>query len=53
MTPTPGPTLADAKGQRRLRKLEASILNLQCQVLEKLDQIQTMAQEAERIREGA
>ena len=49
----PGPTLADCTGAKRLRKLEDSILNLQCQVLEKLEQIDTMAQEAERIREGA
>lgn len=48
----PGATLADTHGTRRLRKLEDSILNLQCQVLEKLDQIEIMAQEAERIREG-
>lgn len=48
----PGATLADTHGTRRLRKLEDSILNLQCQVLEKLDQIEIMAQEADRIREG-
>lgn len=53
MTLIPGVTLSDAKGANRIRKLEDSVLNLQMQVLEKLEQIEIMAQEAERIREGA
>lgn len=53
MTLISGPTLSDAKGANLIRKLEDSVLNLQMQVLEKLEHIDTMAQEAERIREGA
>jgi|WetSurMetagenome_2_1015567.scaffolds.fasta_scaffold593204_2 hypothetical protein len=45
------PTLAGLKGPARLRKLEDSILNLQCQVLDKLDSIQTMQHEARQLRE--
>lgn len=48
----PGATLADTHGTRRLRKLEDSILNLQCQVLEKLDQIDTMQHEIRELRES-
>lgn len=51
MTHIPGPTLADTKGQRRILKLEDSIFNLQCQILEKLDCIQTMQDEIQKIRE--
>jgi hypothetical protein len=41
----PGATLSDAKGAKRIRKLQDSVLNLQMQVLEKLDNISTMEQE--------
>ena len=41
----PGVTLSDAKGAKRIRKLQDSVLNLQMQVLEKLDNISTMEQE--------
>jgi hypothetical protein len=40
-----GPTLSDAKGAKRIRKLQDSVLNLQMQVLEKLDNISTMEHE--------
>ena len=46
-----GPTLSDAKGAKRIRKLEDSVLNLQMQVLEKLDNIATMEHEIKVLRE--
>lgn len=47
----PGVTLSDAKGAKRLRKLEDSVLNLQMQVLEKLDCIAVMQHEIKVMRE--
>jgi hypothetical protein len=47
----PGVTLSDAKGAKRIRKLEDSVLNLQMQVLEKLDNIATMEHEIKVMRE--
>jgi hypothetical protein len=46
-----GPTLSDAKGAKRIRKLEDSVLNLQMQVLEKLDCIAVMESEIKVLRE--
>ena len=46
-----GPTLSDAKGAKRIRKLEDSVLNLQMQVLEKLDCIAVMEHEIKVLRE--
>ena len=45
-----GATLADRHGTERLRCLEDSVLNLQLQVLEKLDHIDTMQHEIREIR---
>ena len=53
MTTHQGPTLSDAKGAKRIRKLEDSVLNLQMQVLVKLDCIAVMENEIEEIRKGA
>jgi hypothetical protein len=47
-----GPTLSDAKGAKRIRKLEDSRLNLQMQVLEKLDCIAVMESEIKVMRES-
>lgn len=47
-----GPTLSDAKGAKRIRKLEDSVLNLQMQVLEKLDCIAVMESEIKAMREN-
>ena len=47
----PGPTLSDAKGAKRIRKLQDSVLNLQMQVLEKLDCIAVMESEIKVMRE--
>ena len=46
-----GPTLSDAKGAKRIRKLQDSVLNLQMQVLEKLDCIAVMESEIKVLRE--
>jgi hypothetical protein len=48
----PGVTLSDAKGAKRIRKLEDSVLNLQMQVLEKLDCIAVMESEIKVMRES-
>jgi hypothetical protein len=46
-----GPTISDAKGAKRIRKLQDSVLNLQMQVLEKLDCIAVMEHEIVVLRE--
>jgi len=46
----PGVTLGDAKGAKRIRKLEDSVLNLQMQVLEKLDCIAVMESEIAELK---
>ena len=51
MTTHQGPTLSDAKGAKRIRKLQDSVLNLQMQVLEKLDCIAVMEHEIKVMRE--
>jgi len=43
--------IGDAKGERRIRKLQDSVLNLQMQVLEKLDCIAVMEHEIKVMRE--
>ena len=48
----PGVTLSDAKGAKRIRKLEDSVLNLQMQVLEKLDCIAVMESEIAKLKKG-
>jgi hypothetical protein len=47
-----GPTLAGAKGTRRVRKLQDSILNLQIQVLDQLDRIAVMQHEIKELEES-
>lgn len=49
----PGPTLADQEGEKRIRWIEKSCANVQFQILERQRNALIMAQEAERIREGA
>ena len=44
-----GFTLADSSGPKRLKKLEDSRLNLQCQILEMLDQIECIDHEIQQI----
>ena len=46
----PGVTLSDAKGAKRIRKLQDSVLNLQMQVLEKLDCIAVMEHEIAELK---
>jgi len=53
MTLIPGVTLSDAKGANRIRKLEDSVLNLQMQVLEKLDCIAVMEHEIKELKRSA
>ena len=50
MTLVPGSTLSDAKGAKRIRKLQDSVLNLQMQVLEKLDCIAVMESEIAELK---
>jgi hypothetical protein len=45
----PGFTLADARGPSRIRRLEDAKLDLQIQVIQKLDQIQVIEHELEEI----